>query len=319
MGIMKADRAQFTNNELEAGVHENIVIKNVDISTREGKDGIPDTSTLLFITFAKLNEESKLQSEKEIRIWKMDHAPKKGSIHDNTMRTVRQLYEILLQIWTEDQLEAAFDPFTPLGIIKEESVKKDMQDILSKKTAMDTFNQLLREQFLNCVAPVMGLDSSLRFKFKLGLTRDGSYKEMPLGNFIERMGTENSKIELTTEDLRRQVEAMKPIAATTTGNAPVGAITPSNVPVMPIMGQVINPINTGIPSNPVANPIASPVVNQIGSIPTQNLAQVAPVTPEAPFVTANSTTETSPNLGSNPLAETPKTLGTIPGLPSQAA
>lgn len=299
LSVRKQYNSENTNTPLEFGIHENVVLRAVDIAPRKKEDGSLYTSHM-FLKFTKMAADGSLEAESEYSIFPVKHDSK--FLESSIMREVNRLAEILECYMPSEQVDQHLNPFAAVGITNTSQI----ETVLKDRTAMAKFNTALREGFAAVAQPLLGLTSPYRFRVKISYTRDGKYTELARDKFIESMNVskELSALEITTKDLRAKSEAAKAVRS----DAAPGAYTPPAALGMPAVGAKPAPAIPGmgvVGAATAFKPATSPALPGIGKPAAQVQPTVAPV--EIPG-TASPVMETA-----TPVAEMPFTTPTSAG------
>ncbi|MDA3822284.1 MAG: hypothetical protein PF450_06690 [Bacteroidales bacterium] len=300
MSVRTKYNAVNTQNKMDFGIHDNVVLRKVSIEPRKKDDGTFQ-SMHMFFTYTQIDPATgKLLSEQEFNTFPV--RPDSKNLEYSVMREVNRLAAIFECYMTEAQVDQIFDPFKVVGIDNTEQI----ESVLSNKANMDKFNQAMRESFFAAIQPFLGLDSKYRFRLKVIFSRDGKYRELARDRFIESMGIpkDNSELVLTTQDLRTKSEASKAVRADS--GAPAYAGVPGAAPATgayappPVPGMMKTPGTVGMPAVP------TPATPAMGLPTAAAPAAATPAPADAPF---NTPVPVSPTSG-NPLGEVPSVAPT---------
>jgi len=196
--ILEMFANEASSSELDAAVHENVRLVDVDISTR--KDGNGNAiKKQLFLKFKKYDENGEDIGEKEISFFKLD--PTRESVINNLATYLLQTKEILELYLEPDAIKEAFDPLRALwneDTMDEkdfgyDSIKKK---VLKKAAAFKAIEEAISSQFLALIKDHIGYESEY-FRFKLVESNDAKYIEIPrFDRFVERASIERKNSNL---------------------------------------------------------------------------------------------------------------------------
>jgi hypothetical protein len=183
-------------SELQKGIHDNVVITNVDIKDRRGQNG--PINKMIYIKFSKLNDSGKRLAESELAWWKPD--PTSEYFVTNLQELCLQLHNILeVYIGEEKAFEAFSDVFSDIKGIETH------QDIHNKKWKQSEVNTLLtnlKSAFKDAMDSALK-DSEVKFRLKLTTNYKGEDIEIPkYGKFVESMDVNPSTLKFTTSELK---------------------------------------------------------------------------------------------------------------------
>jgi len=271
--------AEHTERYLESGIIENCVIRSVDVAVRKKQDG-SFMNMLMFIKISQLDEEGNLFAESEFGINKVtDDNPAWISYQDNVMRTVNQLAEILEQVYSQEDVDKYFDPFSEIGIKTLEEIEQLMK---GKPKVVEEFNTKMKDQFKNLIEDIEGLDSDRKFRIKFSYDSKGKYLQIPQRDFIEPMTVplEDSKIEITDLDLARKAEHAKQLTASKDPSKAAPPVPGRKPPVPGAVGSRPNIPGAPAPkvtSNPISSKAAEESGDSVGTDPAPSTNGTGPL------------------------------------------
>lgn len=282
MNLFSSYVAENTNNRLEYGIHENVVIKKVETEPRKKQDG-SIMKVSMFITYTKVDTAGAPLAEIEEFVFWPKHdskiGPTKAIIH-----YTERLSEILKCHYPAVEVNAAFDAaFNALNIEGEDLFTKHLSIAANMKALTNSVNSV----FVAAATPLMGLKSPYQYRLKVGYQDDGRGVEVPNNNFIEPMAipVEQSVLNFKSQrDIRAKMEAEKPKAATNLGATP-GAPGAMAIPGMPGMPAGVPGMPSGVPAGVVpagipGMPVATATIPTIpGVAPVAASVQGTVVTP----------------------------------------
>lgn len=303
MGIFADLKSKANVRSLGYGIHDNVILEAVDITPRKKKDGFTKIDALMFLKFGKLNEDGTVvEANKEIMIWPLKHENKNNANADMAAawgRDIQKLSAILACHYPAADVETMVDQlFGRMGITE----TAQLTSVLGVKGNMDTFNGLLRDQFVAAATPLVGLQSGKRFRLKLTYDKNG-FVQLPAFGFIENPATTPSELVLDSydEDMKANKEKLDAEAAAGKVNTGGGAPTPGGAPVAtgaPLPGGAPAPATAAPAPAPVAanNPIAPAPVAEAAPVVAPVAEAVTPVT-AAPSAIPGTTPLAVPQVG----------------------
>jgi len=209
MGRSLLNRTKISN--LSKGIHDNIVITNIDIKDRKGQNG--PINKMIYIKFAQITEEGKRLAESELAWWKPD--PSSEYFKVNLQEMCLQLHNIVSCYVGEDKAFDAFkDVFNSTVTSHEELENKKW-----KQSEVNTLNTALKDAFITIMTPfINSTDSKLRMK--LTTNYKGEDIEIPkYGIFLEPMTVKESLLKFTAAELKTHSKSGTVIAKTTASAA----------------------------------------------------------------------------------------------------
>jgi len=195
--------------KLSYGIHDNIVITNVDTKDRKTQSGTD--RKMIYITFTSIDPESKKKlAETELSWFKLDDHTNERLFSDLQNFCV-QLHGILACYMSEDK---AFDALEPIFDDAKFSTLSEMESHKWKKKELIEFLDKIKEVFGKAIAPYVNNADEL-IRVKLVVDNKGEYINIPkYGVFTESMDVKPSNLKFTDYE-RRNISK----AGTTTNNA----------------------------------------------------------------------------------------------------
>jgi len=196
--IMSIFAKEAKSTDLGAGVHENIRLISVDPKRRKDSTG-KLVKKQLFLRFKRFNVDDEDMGEKEISFFIVD--PARDTAVKNLGGFFQQLEELLGLYFTEEEIEAGFDP---IGALFRDAVANDAaldfkvlkKEVLKKSSAFSKAEQEACDQFATMMLPKIGFDSEA-FRLKLEDSKDAKYVQIPaFERFVEKSNVEKEKSEL---------------------------------------------------------------------------------------------------------------------------
>lgn len=184
-------------SRLGKGIHNDVVITNIDIADRKNKGVL--IKKMLYITFAKLDENNKRVKEIELSWFRLDHTS--DYMFSNLRELAIQLSGILTCYMTDDEA------FTAMGDeiegINFTSVD-EMEQHKWKKAEVDAIATNLLSNFKKVMTDKVGINSN-RMRLKITTDNKGSGENIPsFGVFTEPMTVEekDSRLKFTDVELK---------------------------------------------------------------------------------------------------------------------
>lgn len=206
--------------EFQKGIHENIILTNVDMTDRRGANG--PINKMVYLKFAQLNESGKKVAESELAWWTPDIT--NDYFKTNLQEFCAQLHNLLEAYLGE---EPAFDVFAN---VFDDIKVADQAEIETRKWKQSEFKKVIvkiKDAFLAAITPFIGgTDNTLRVKITTNYK--GEDIEIPkYGKFIEPMSIEKTALLFTPAEIKTHSKAGNvSVAATSATEA-----SPSNVTV----------------------------------------------------------------------------------------
>lgn len=284
-------KSENTSNFLGYGIHENVVIREVDMTPRKKQDGSV-MKVSMFIKYSQVNENGNPLAEIEEFVFWPSHDSDKVSATDSAFYHMNRLSAILVGVgYTEEQISDYLNPFEELKITSME----DFEKFVKSRKGMDTFTNTVNKAFYNVCSPIMGLKSQYKVRLKVTYQASGRGVEVAKGHFIEPMQLplEKSTLRWEPKDIKAKAEAEKPKTATSLPGSGMPSVPGSGIPGMPSMpgapthsapvgAPVAAPVMPGVvPSNPVA---AGLVEQASAPAPVAAPVQQMPVPSNMPFL-----------------------------------
>jgi len=281
MNLFSAWKSENTNNRLGYGIHENVVIKLVDVEPRKKQDGSV-MKVSMFITYTQVDPTGKPLAEIEEFVFWPKHDSRIGAL-PAVLNYMNRMSELLACYYPLDAVSAALDgSFETAGYTDQAVLEKALATVKGMKDFVNIVNTI----FVGAVTPMIGLTSAQKFRLKVTFQEDGRGVEVPTNNFIEAMTIplEQTRLVMTNRDIRAKMESEKPKAATDLRNPATPGAPGAPIPGIPVMPAGVPGIPAGIPGGvaPVVIPGTAPVVAATG--PTATL--VMPTTNPIAAVTA---------------------------------
>jgi len=192
MGRSLLNRTKISN--LSKGIHDNMVVTNIDIKDRKGQNG--PINKMIYIKFAQITDEGKRLAESELSWWKPD--PSSEYFKVNLQEMCLQLHNIVSCYVGEDKAFDAFkDVFNSTVTSHEEIENKKW-----KQSEVNTLNTALKDAFVTVMAPFINNTKS-KLRMKLTTNYKGEDVEIPkYGIFLEPMTVEDSTLKFTAAELK---------------------------------------------------------------------------------------------------------------------
>ncbi len=166
--------------KLGKGIHEDVVITNIDIKDRK-RNGIL-VKKMLYVTFAKLDENGKRLKEIELSWFRLDHTSE--YMFSNLRELAIQLFHILICYMTEEEAFAAMEG--DIDGLDFETVD-DMEQHKWKKAQVDSVMLDVLSSFEKAMAGKFGLESQ-KLRIKVTTDNKGEGANIPsYGKFTESM------------------------------------------------------------------------------------------------------------------------------------
>lgn len=188
-------------SKLGYGIHDNVVITNLDTSDRK-RQGIPEKK-MLYLTFAVVDPETqKKKAEVELSWFKLDHTS--DYLFTNLRELCVQLAGILSSYIPED------DAFTAMGNTFADFTFKEVSDIENhkwRKKDIDGLISTIKTTFNDTVEKYIG-DFDKPIRLKVTTDNKGEYTNIPkFGVFTESMDVETSLLKFSDFELRNHSKA----------------------------------------------------------------------------------------------------------------
>lgn len=197
------NRVKPSSTFLEAGIHQNCVISDYESISDSSKN------KQTFITFIKLDDNEKEVGRTTVSWFIFDHNG--DYVYPNFQEYMVQLDGILKLYYTEDEIDAKFDPFRNTDV---ESVI-DIEDQIKRKSELSTIFKNVHEDLEALLRPVVNAYTKSDFsrKSRLKLILKNNYVNPPsYGNFVESMdiNKEDSVLKLTIPE-QREIDKVKSV------------------------------------------------------------------------------------------------------------
>ena len=195
--------------KLGYGIHDNIVITNVDVEDRKFQ-GTPERK-MIYITFSSIDPVSKKKlAEAEVSWFKIDDHTS-DYLFSNIRELAVQLHGILSCYMTEEEaFDAMEEVFADWNF-------KDLDELEHHKWKKKELGELMvkfRTVFAKAVAPYVG-DITKLIRLKLTTDSKGEYVNIPkFGVFTEPMSVKSTNLKFSDYELRNHSKAGITDAAT---------------------------------------------------------------------------------------------------------
>jgi len=209
MGRSLLNRTKISS--LSKGIHDSIVITNIDTKDRRGQNG--PINKMIYIKFAQITDDGKRLAESELSWWKPD--PSSEYFKINLQEICLQLHNIVSCYVGEDK---AFDAFKDVFNSTVTS-HEELEDKKWKQSEVNTLNTALKDAFVTVMTPfINSTDSKLRMK--LTTNYKGEDVEIPkYGLFLEPMTVTDSMLKFTAAELKTHSKSGTVIAKTAASSA----------------------------------------------------------------------------------------------------
>ena len=192
--VKRSLRSRAKSSEFQKGIHDNVMITNVDIEDRKGANG--PINKMVYIKFAQMIDDKKV-AESELSWWKPDVTSE--YFKTNLQEICLQLHNVL-EACVGD--ESAFEAFSTVFAF---TGMEDYKEIESRKWKQSEVNILLinlKIAFATAIAPFVN-DSEKLLRLKLSTNYKGEDIEIPkYGKFVESMEVEETKLKFSAAEIK---------------------------------------------------------------------------------------------------------------------
>lgn len=186
-------------SEFQKGIHDNVLITNVDIKDRKGTNG--PINKMIYIKFAQFKDGKKV-AESELSWWKPD--VNSEYFKTNLQELCLQIHNVLEVFIGED---AAFDAFANVFDVVDITDQKEIESRKWKQSEATALLTGIKDAFNEAITPFVNNSENL-IRVKLTTDYKGEGIEMPkYGKFIEPMSTEETKLKFTANELKTHSKA----------------------------------------------------------------------------------------------------------------
>lgn len=184
-------------SSLANGIHDNVVIVDVDAKRRKKNDGTY-IKKQLFIKFAQLDEETgRKVKEIEVSWWDFDHTSE--YLNTNLREFCLQIHNLVaVALDSEEEaykvFETVFDEYA--------TSLEELENKKWKKKELDAVSEALRTIVVDTIAEKIGMNG-VKLRLKLSPDQNGEGADIPkYGKFVESMETDETELKFSSTELK---------------------------------------------------------------------------------------------------------------------
>lgn len=188
MGLLNSIRNNSRQASLEAGLHNDMYLKAIDIKDRKVNGLVIKKNC--FIKFAKLNTKTGgIIGETEVSWFRFDFDSE--YVVENAVEQLAQMVAILELFYTPEEVDEQFT------VLEEFATPEEFTAKLTTKVGAKELNEAINAKMAIMLEPLCG-DTEKLFRIKLVYDKTGKYLQTPqYGDFVEKLSSENLKITRT--------------------------------------------------------------------------------------------------------------------------